>query len=56
MTDYNWEQHIAVIAYYKWEAAGRPEGLDDQFWFEALEEYRAMIQNGTNGPFTALGE
>lgn len=57
MTDFNCEHHIAVIAYYKWESAGRPEGRDEEFWLDACEEYKTLIQTqGTNGPFTSLGE
>lgn len=59
MTDYDWEQRIALLAYYKWENAGRPEGQDDKFWFEAVEEYRQIMQEGGgegSGPHPALGD
>jgi len=30
---------IAIAAYYKWEAAGRPHRKDRDFWFEAESEF-----------------
>lgn len=59
MADYDWEQHIALLAYYSWEAAGRPDGEDQKFWFEAIEEYKNMVQNNGGqdaGPKPALGD
>ena len=32
------ESQIRELAYYKWEAAGRPDGQDAQFWDEAEKE------------------
>jgi len=29
------EQEIRTLAYQMWEEAGRPEGLDQSFWYEA---------------------
>jgi hypothetical protein len=31
------EKEIAHAAYYLWEAAGRPAGRDQDFWFTARE-------------------
>ena len=35
--------NIALRAYQLWDAAGRPEGLSEQFYFQAEEELRAHI-------------
>jgi hypothetical protein len=32
------EDQIAVVAYFKWIDAGRPEGRDVEFWLEAEKE------------------
>ena len=37
------EQTIREAAYYKWDAAGRPEGRELDFWAEAERE-----QSGTS--------
>jgi hypothetical protein len=34
---------IAMRAYQLWDAAGRPEGRSDEFWFLAEEEFRQLI-------------
>jgi DUF2934 family protein len=31
---------IRMCAYLKWEAAGKPQGDDCRFWFEAEQELR----------------
>ena len=55
MSDYGWEQHIAMLAYYKWEAEGRPEGRSEEFWVEAEREFYDMLNaNNGNGPFTNI--
>ena len=33
---------IATIAYGKWEAAGKPDGMSDRFWFEAEAELQQL--------------
>lgn len=33
---------IQLIAYQKWEKAGRPHGRDVDFWLEAEKEYDAF--------------
>ena len=38
MTKIN-EENIRVAAYYIWEQAGRPEGKDAEFWFQACEQF-----------------
>ncbi len=38
MTKIN-EDNIRVAAYYIWEQAGRPEGKDAEFWFQACEQF-----------------
>jgi hypothetical protein len=37
--------NIALRAYRLREAAGRPEGRDDEFYFQAKEELRKMIES-----------
>ena len=34
---------IALRAYQLWEAAGRPEGRDEDFYFQAEEELRQLL-------------
>jgi Protein of unknown function (DUF2934) len=36
--------NIALRAYQLWNAAGRPEGRSDEFWFQAEEEFRRMLE------------
>jgi hypothetical protein len=31
-----YEDHIRRLAYRLWEAAGRPDGRDDEFWHRAV--------------------
>lgn len=31
------EQRVRETAYFLWEYAGRPDGQEQQYWFEALE-------------------
>ena len=35
---------IAVRAYELWEAAGRPDGRDEEFYFQAEEELRQFLE------------
>jgi hypothetical protein len=35
---------IALRAYELWDAAGRPDGRADEFWFEAEEEFRKFLK------------
>ena len=32
------EEHIRVAAYYLWENAGRPEGMEKEFWHQAYSQ------------------
>ena len=32
------EEHIRVAAYYLWENAGRPEGMEKEFWSQAYDQ------------------
>lgn len=32
------EEHIRVAAYYLWENAGRPEGMEKEFWHQAYDQ------------------
>jgi len=41
MTDF---PNIALRAYQLWDAAGRPEGRSDAFYFAAEEELRQLIE------------
>lgn len=36
--------NIALRAYQLWNAAGRPEGRSEEFWFQAEEEFREMLE------------
>ena len=35
---------ITLRAYQLWEAAGRPKGRDEEFYFQAEEELRKLLQ------------
>jgi Protein of unknown function (DUF2934) len=35
---------IALRAYELWDEAGRPEGRADEFWFQAEEEFRQLLE------------
>lgn len=35
---------IVLRAYQLWEEAGRPEGRDEEFYFEAEEELRKLLE------------
>ena len=35
---------IALRAYELWEAAGRPQGRDEDFYFQAEEELRKFLE------------
>jgi hypothetical protein len=35
---------IAFRAYQLWNAAGRPEGRADEFWFQAEEEFCKLLE------------
>ena len=35
--------NVALRAYQLWEAAGRPEGRDEEFYFQAEEELRRLL-------------
>ena len=32
------EENIRVAAYYLWEKAGRPEGMEKEFWNQACDQ------------------
>jgi DUF2934 family protein len=36
--------NIALRAYELWDAAGRPEGRSDEFYFQAEEEFRNLLE------------
>ena len=36
--------NIALRAYELWDAAGRPEGRSDEFYFQAEEELRKLLE------------
>ena len=36
--------NIALRAYQLWDAAGRPEGRDEEFYFQAEEELRKLLE------------
>lgn len=46
---------IAQSAYFKWEAAGKPEGRAEEFWLEAENEaFRKMLFEPLRFPFVTL--
>jgi hypothetical protein len=42
------ESDIALRAYQLWDAAGRPEGRSEEFYFAAEEELRLLIEQKTS--------
>ena len=42
---------IALRAFQLWDAAGRPEGRSEEFYFLAEEEFRQLV--GQHGPSVA---
>jgi hypothetical protein len=36
--------NIALRAYQLWDAAGRPEGRSEEFYFQAEEEFRQLLE------------
>ena len=36
--------NIALRAYQLWDVAGRPEGRSDEFYFQAEEEFRKLLE------------
>ena len=50
--------NIPLRAYQLWDAAGRPEGRSEEFYFKAEEEFRLLLEGGlahdaTDAPVTA---
>jgi hypothetical protein len=41
--------NIALRAYELWDAAGRPEGRSDEFYFQAEEEFRKLLEAEREG-------
>ena len=39
------DESIRKKAYYLWELAGRPEGQNEQFWFQAEKELKEQEVN-----------
>jgi hypothetical protein len=51
------EQTIALMAYYKWNDAGRPDNEAERFWLVAEEEfYKVILPQYGDGPYQFLGE
>jgi hypothetical protein len=38
--------NIPLRAYQLWDAAGRPEGRSEEFYFLAEEEFRKLLEEG----------
>lgn len=38
----NDQEQIRKLAYYLWEWAGKPEGMDTEFWAEAESRWKAI--------------
>jgi Protein of unknown function (DUF2934) len=53
--------NIALRAYELWDAAGRPEGRSDEFYFLAEEELRLLLEKElfpevtSDGPVAGAG-
>lgn len=43
------DQQIRDLAYFLWEKAGRPQGMEHRFWAEAQEQIEG--QNDNRGTF-----
>lgn len=43
------EEAIRVLAYFKWEAAGSPEGDGVDYWLEAEREVKANLPGSFSG-------
>src|SRR5690349_9852418 len=39
------QTNIPLRAYELWDAAGRPEGRSDEFYFRAEEEFRQLLES-----------
>jgi Protein of unknown function (DUF2934) len=37
--------NIALRAYQLWDAAGRPDGRSEEFYFQAEEEFRKLLDS-----------
>jgi Protein of unknown function (DUF2934) len=37
--------NIALRAYQLWDAAGRPDGRSEEFYFQAEEEFRKLLES-----------
>jgi Protein of unknown function (DUF2934) len=37
--------NIALRAYELWDAAGRPDGRSEEFYFQAEEEFRKLLES-----------
>ena len=48
-------EEISVRAYYLWEAAGRPDGRDQDFWNKAQTELKASKKE-TSKPTTSFNK
>lgn len=46
------QPNIALRAYQLWDAAGRPEGRSEEFYFAAEEELRLLLENELAHPAT----
>lgn len=36
-------EFVRTLAHRKWDAAGRPEGRDQEFWYQAEQEYDEYV-------------
>jgi hypothetical protein len=39
------EEQIRIRAHQLWEVAGRPEGCEDEFWYDAERELQDLATN-----------
>jgi hypothetical protein len=45
--DLDFEQRVRRAAYHLWEADGRPDGREKEYWFRALEQELAARGDGS---------
>jgi hypothetical protein len=48
-------ENIAVAAYHRWLAAGKPSGRDHEFWLKAESDLRKMVSQTPQASRPSLG-
>lgn len=39
------DEWVRTAAYFLWEEAGRPDGQQDRYWAQALEQYERQLES-----------